>query len=366
MDRLDFAFDDNIATASTLPARLYVDPDVLALEHRRIFARTWQLAGRSDQVVGSGAYFTVDVAGEPIVVVRGKDDRLRAFHNVCRHRAGPVAEGAGCRTSLQCKYHGWTYSLDGRLIGTPDFDGVERFSRDDFSLPPVQVAEWAPFVFVRLEGDGPSLRESLEDIPDRAERFRITSMSFASRRDYLIDCNWKTYVDNYLEGYHIPLVHPSLMRELDYAEYHTITRARYSQQMAPIRRSTPGEDSGRLYAASQDQTEALYLWVFPNLMLNIYPDNLQLNLIVPLGAERTLTIFEWLFHDAGSDAVRERIQRSLAFADEVQREDVAICEVVQRGLRSPTYDRGRYSIRRENGVHHFHSLIHHALTAQAD
>jgi choline monooxygenase len=363
MDRLQFDFDEDLARASTLPARLYTDPAVFDLERRLIFHRTWQIVGRTSQLTEPGSYFTSEILGEPVVVVRARDGAVRAFANVCRHRAGPVAEGAGCRTSLQCRYHGWTYGLDGRLLTAPEFDGVQGFSKDAVSLPSLRVGLWEPFVFVNLESGGVPLVESLEDIPGRASRFRIHEMTHLVRKDYVVECNWKTYVDNYLEGYHIPLVHPSLNKELDYAKYNIVTHEGYSQQQAPIRRAVPGTEADRLYGAASDQTEALYLWVFPNLMLNIYPDNLQLNVILPLTAERTLTVFEWFFHNAESPEIQERAKKSVMFADEVQKEDMAICERVQRGLRSTTYDRGRYSVRRENGVHHFHSLVHRALTS---
>ncbi|MGB6497477.1 MAG: SRPBCC family protein, partial [Candidatus Acidiferrum sp.] len=175
---------------------------------------------------------------------------------------------------------------------------------------------------------------------------------------YVIDCNWKVYVDNYLEGYHIPIAHPGLMREIDYTQYRTDTFRYYSQQFAPIRALKPDDVVERAYAPGTGSLkEALYFWIFPNLMLNIYPDNISTNLIVPLSHDKTLTIFEWFFHDAKSETTRERIQRAIAFSDEVQQEDIELCRAVQRGLRSSTYDRGRYSPKRENGVHHFHLLL---------
>ena len=150
------------------------------------------------------------------------------------------------------------------------------------------------------------------------------------------------------------------MREIDYAQYRTDTFRFHSQQFAPIR-ALKAEDAGeRLYAPGTGQ-QALYFWVFPNLMLNIYPDNISTNLIVPLSHEKTLTIFEWFFHDMASEKNLERIRRSVAFSDEVQQEDIGLCENVQRGLRSSTYDRGRYSVRRESGVHHFHRLYEEYL-----
>jgi choline monooxygenase len=187
-------------------------------------------------------------------------------------------------------------------------------------------------------------------------------MRLVERRDYVVACNWKVYVDNYLEGYHIPIVHPALFRELDYASYRTETFEHVSLQLSPLRRG--GEN--RHYAAPEEQAgEALYFWVFPNLALNLYPDSVSTNLIVPLGPEKTLTIFEWFLTDPGRAADREAVRKAVDFSDAIQREDIAICEAVQRGLRSRTYDRGRFSVRRENGVHHFHRLLARFLSPPA-
>jgi choline monooxygenase len=350
----DFDFDESLARAATLPANLYSDAAVFEQEKRKIFNQTWQLVGRFEQLPEVGSFFTFDVAGEPVVIVRGKDEIIRGFFNVCRHRAGPVAQGAGCRSSLQCAYHGWTYGLDGQLLATPAFEGVERFSKEENGLVPIKVEVWEQFIFVNLDAQSASLAEYLEDIPQLTDKFAIAKMKFVERRDYVIDCNWKVYVDNYLEGYHLPMVHPGLMRELDFANYRTITRRYYSMQDAPIRQRSK-DDEQRFYA-SDEQQDALYFWLFPNLMVNINPETLSTNLIVPLAPEKTLTIFEWFAHDLEAKEATERRLATIRFSDEIQHEDIAICEAVQRGLRSMSYDRGRYSVRFENGLHHFHLL----------
>jgi choline monooxygenase len=354
MTRVDFSFEDRLARAYTLPSEWYLDPAVLEQERRKIFSRAWQLIGRAEQVEAPGDYFTAEVAGEPVVIARGRDEKLRAFSNVCRHRAGPVAEGEGKRKAFQCGYHGWTYSLEGRLLGTPEFDGVECFSKEDNCLPEFAVDTWGGLLFVNLDRGCPPLGEVLEDLPARIAHRDLSQMRLAARKDWHVDCNWKVYVDNYLEGYHIPIVHPSLNRELDYARYRTESRRYYSIQHSPIKRAKSprirrGDGAG--------DGEAQFFWVFPNLMLNVYPDNYSTNLIVPLGAGQTLTIFEWYFRDHERDDVRENINRTVEFSDEIQVEDIKICEAVQRGLRSRFYDRGRYSVKRENGVHHFHGLL---------
>ncbi|HEY1925573.1 MAG TPA: SRPBCC family protein [Candidatus Acidoferrum sp.] len=366
-----FDVHERIECAETLASRFYTDPSILELERKRIFLRTWQLVGTLDQNCGEAngarrtiadpeSYFTADVAGEPIVITRDKQGVLRAFSNVCRHRAGPIASGCGCKNVLRCGYHGWTYTLDGRLIGTPDVEGVEFFERSTMGMVPLRVETWEIFIFVNFDRDAEPLSALLGNIPSQARGFQFEGLQLAERRDYVIQCNWKVYVDNYLEGYHIPIAHPGLMREIDYSQYRTETYRYYSQQFAPIRARKPEDPSERFYAPDSNGKagqEALYFWIFPNLMLNLYPDNVSTNLIVPLSHDRTLTIFEWFFHDAKSAAVQERIKKAVAFSDEVQQEDIGLCESVQRGLQSSLYDRGRYSVKRENGVHHFHLLL---------
>jgi choline monooxygenase len=364
--------NEQIECAHTLASRFYTDPSVLDIEKEKIFRRTWQLVGTLQQACGEvngvkrtiadpETFFTADLAGEPIVVVRDKQGTLRAFSNVCRHRAGPIAQGSGCKTVLRCGYHGWTYTLDGRLIGTPDVEGVEFFDRSTMGMVPLRLETWEQFIFVNFDAQAEPLAAFLGEIPRQSRGFNFEGLQLAERRDYTIDCNWKVYVDNYLEGYHIPIAHPGLVREIDYAQYRTETFRYYSQQLAPIRAMKSEESGERFYAPGTGLQEALYFWVFPNLMVNVYPDNVSTNLILPISQEKTLTIFEWFFHDAGSSEMQERVKKAVQFSDEVQQEDIGLCESVQRGLRSATYDRGRYSVRRENGVHHFHTLLREFL-----
>jgi choline monooxygenase len=368
--------DEKIESAHTLASNFYTDPSILDAEKSRVFRRTWQLVGTLNTPCGESvgqngtkrtiadpeSFFTVDVIGEPVVVVRDKLGTLRAFSNVCRHRAGPIAQGSGCKNVFRCGYHGWTYTLDGRLIGTPDVEGVEFFDRSNMGMAPLRLETWEQLIFVNFDPNAEPLSAYLGKIPEQARGFQFEGLQSVERRDYVIDCNWKVYVDNYLEGYHIPIAHPGLMREIDYANYRTDTYRYYSQQFAPIRAMKPEDVGERFYPPGSGLQEALYFWIFPNLMLNVYPDNLSTNLIIPLSHDKTLTIFEWFFHDAHSEKVRERINRAVAFSDEVQQEDIELCRSVQRGLNSSTYDRGRYSVKRENGVHHFHMLLSEFLS----
>jgi choline monooxygenase len=220
----------------------------------------------------------------------------------------------------------------------------------------VRVEAWGPFVFACLDDAAPPLADVLGAIPRETERFRLDAMRPVARRTYDVACNWKVYVDNYLEGYHLPTVHPGLFRELDYDAYRVETHALYSAQIAPIRPAKPGSDR---YYANEAGEEARYYWVFPGYMLNIYPDNMSLNVIMPLGVDRTRTIFEFYRHEPDPAAT----ERTVAWSDEIQLEDIAICEQVQKGLASGAYDRGRFSTKRENGVHHFQGLVHRYLSS---
>lgn len=347
----DYKFEPGLSRASTLPSYWYFDSRIFKDEKEKVFYKTWQLVGREEQVKEQGQYFTATICDEPIVVVRGNDSCLRVFSNVCRHRAGLVATGEGRRKTLQCNYHGWTYNLEGKLNATPEFDGVECWNKEDVCLPEFKVETWAGLIFVNLDNSCEPLSRTLEDLPSLI-KLNMSQMKLAARKEWLIDCNWKTYVDNYLEGYHIPIIHPALHRELDYANYVVETKSFYSIQHSPLRKDTPG----RLRVSdNKEENQAQYFWIFPNLMLNVYYDNFSTNLIVPLSPEKTLTVFEWYFLEPEKN--QEKINGTVEFSDEIQIEDIGICETVQRNLHSRTYTNGRYSVKRENGVHHFHGLL---------
>ena len=355
-----------LSRAATLPSRYYLDPAILEREKELVFGGSWQLVARADELQRIGDFVPVTVLDEPIVITHGLDGQLRAFYNVCRHRAGQVALARGNRKSLQCRYHGWTYGLDGELRAAPEMEETEEFRREEFGLMPVRVDRWGPFIFVCLSPDAPALADVLGSIPGEVERagYDVDRMRPVERREYLIECNWKVYVDNYLEGYHLPIAHPQLFRELDYDAYRVEEFRYYSKQHVPIRELKPGEEIGvdrRYLRQPGAEVSALYYWIFPNTMFNIYQDNMSSNVILPVGVDRTLTIFEWFFADPGTGPGWESMQQTIAFSDEIQQEDIVICEQVQRGLRSRSYDSGRFSARRENGVYHFQNLVREFL-----
>jgi choline monooxygenase len=346
--------DSDISRAWSIPAPFYSSAEVFALEKEKIFASTWQVVGHRHQLANPGDFFTTELLGEPLLLVRGTQGELRGFYNVCRHRAGPPAEGCGSRKLFRCGYHGWTYGLDGALISATEIEGVEGFRPEDFALVPVRTEEWFNLIFVNLAPDAGPLVKSLGELPNQAKRFGFERMSLFERRTYEMKCNWKTYVDNYLEGYHLPSVHPGLNRELDYNAYTVEPYPRHVRQFSPIRGAQPGDTTPRRYQEAREGLTTDYFWIFPNWMLNCYPDNVSLNIVLPLDAERSLAIFEWYLpeQDLGSAAAKASVE----FSDQIQIEDIAICEKVQKNLGSRSYQRGRFSVTQEKGVHAFHRM----------
>ena len=340
--------------AYTLPAAWYLDERIERLERDQVFGRNWIAVGRVDQAAVPGQFFTVELAREPLVVVRGADGELRAFYNVCRHHAAAVANvPCGIAEHLRCPYHGWTYGLDGSLKGAPEFSGVCNFDRAKNGLQPVRVATWEQFIFVTLDTATPSLESFLGDLRARMTPLSLSNIHFFERKSYTLGCNWKVYVDNYLDGgYHVPHLHKGLNSVLDYKEYTIENSERYSLQSSPMVVSQ--EDAS--FAATRTGERAYYYWLYPNFMINVYEGVMDTNLVLPLAPDKCLVQFDFFFADISDDKKRYNAE-SVAVSDRVQDEDVDICESVQRGLRSRAYGSGRLSVRREAGEHLFHRLL---------
>ncbi|HYK34318.1 aromatic ring-hydroxylating dioxygenase subunit alpha [Alloacidobacterium sp.] len=340
--------------AYTIPAGWYLDQRIEEVEREEVFGRNWIAVGRIDQVAVEGQFFTVEIAGEPLVVVRGSDGELRAFFNVCRHHAAAVANvPSGTVQYLRCPYHGWTYGLDGSLKGAPEFTGVCNFDRGANGLIPIRVETWEHFVFVTFDRGAPPLIALLGDLPGRVVPLDLPNLQFFARKTYTLACNWKVYVDNYLDGgYHVPHLHKGLSSVLDYKEYTIENGEHYSLQTSPMVNSEEHES----FAATRTGDRAYYYWLYPNFMINIYEDLMDTNLVLPLATDRCLVQFDFFFKDT-SNAALPANTRSMAVSDRIQDEDVDICESVQRGLRSRAYGMGRLSVRREAAEHLFHRLL---------
>ncbi|MBX3232255.1 MAG: aromatic ring-hydroxylating dioxygenase subunit alpha [Labilithrix sp.] len=352
----DYDADAPLERAFTIPGSWYTDPRVAEVEARTVFTRSWQLVGRADQLLAPGCYVTAEIAGEPIVVVRGQDGVLRAFFNVCRHHAAAVmTECAGKADRLRCPYHGWTYGLDGALRGVTELEGLEGFEREGMGLVPVRVAAWEQLVFVCLDPTAPSLEDWLgARLRAEVSALGVGALRFAGRREWTLACNWKVFVDNYLDGgYHVPFLHRGLNSVLSFKEYTIDCFDRVCLQASPVE-SGAGNDA---MTASVRKGRAAYYWLYPNLMLNCYEGYLDTNLVLPLGHDRVKVVFDFYFDDVESEAARARNERSIEVSARIQDEDHAICESVQRGLGSRAYRAGRLSVRREAGEHLFHRLL---------
>ena len=374
--------DNPLAQASTIPSSWYTDPRIFELEKQTVFSNSWQVVARTNQLAKPGHYVTADIGDEPIVIVRGNDNQLRGFFNVCRHHAAAVmTEREGHANQMRCPYHGWTYSLEGELKGTPDFNDVCNFDRVENGLIPVEIAVWEKWIFARVR-DGQahySNKTRLSfldfvgiDLVEQCQKLELATVHWFERRSYKLNCNWKVFVDNYLDGgYHVPHLHKGLDSVLDYSNYSIENGERFCLQSSPLNRSSSQSSrDGRLPAdidigASRKGNRALYYWLYPNFMMNFYEGVLDTNLVRPIAIDRTEVIFDFYFVDV-SEAARERNLVSVNVGDRIQQEDLGICESVQRGLNSRAYDAGRLSVRREGGEHLFHRLLHADLKAAVE
>jgi choline monooxygenase len=347
----------------TLPATWYVDPSTYAREQQRIFRRSWQYAGMAENLAQPGDFMTCLAGDVPIVVVR-EGINLRAFINVCRHRGAELVRApSGRAATLQCHYHAWTYNLDGSLHAAPGAKDEPGFEHCAYSLVPARVETWGPFVFVNPAIAAPPLATVLGSLPALVAQTGLPLDRVRRRvqREYTMAANWKVVVDNYLECYHCPVAHPTFSDLIDVGDYHISEYEYFSTQTAPMR-TTPRRGSARtrLYEVGAGVEDGFYAFLWPNFTLNIYPGpgNLSLNLFLPEGVDRTRAIYEYCFVDEVTDAQVEDFAR---FIDQVQEEDIVLCESVERGLRSGYLDRGKLMLTRESALRHFQKLVYRAL-----
>jgi choline monooxygenase len=358
--RVRIVVEADIARAETLPGEAYRSEALHAQLIDRVFARSWQPtpATMDPSLVPAGtvAPFTLlpGCLDEPLLLVRD-GDALRCLSNVCTHRGSILCEEACEVTTLRCRYHGRRFGLDGRLHHAPEFEGALDFPSERDHLPVLPLALFGPLGLTSL-APAFGVEELLHPVRARLAGLAglaVDAMALdpESVRDYDVEANWMLYVDNYLEGLHIPFVHPGLAQALDYGAYQTELHPRGSLQTGIAKH---GED-----AFDGSDVAALYFWLFPNLMLNFYPWGLSLNVVTPLSVGKTRVHYRSYVLD---EARRERGAGS--GLDRVEHEDEEVVEAVQRGIRARMYRRGRYSPTRETGVHHFHRLLAAALDGE--
>jgi len=331
---------------TNLEARYYVDPDVFAAERQRIFKRHWQMLGPATRLASPGDYLAVDVAGWKLFALRGRDGVLRGFHNVCRHRgARLLADGAGQCSRLRCPYHQWVYDDGGALRQAPWFGDDAAFKIEDWPLQAAHVAEWRGLVFLAIEPES-ALLEQLGDLPEEVAQEPIETYSAVEQRRFTMQSNWKTYTDNFVEGYHIPGIHPGFMKVIEFARFETVAQNRM------VRMSAPQKD-GSIYGGK-------WLWMWPNWTLSAFPGGMNTSRINPLGVSSTELIYDFYFADSGGEGAAAR-RHTIDVNCGIVREDFGICEHTQENYASGAYEPGPLSPRHEQSVVYFQAMVKAAL-----
>ncbi len=341
-----------IEEAKTIPSDWYYDKNIFDIERKKIFLKSWHLIGSESLVPNTGDTIIKEILNQPIILSRHKDKSIKAFYNVCQHRGGPLLRKDDCIAVFQCKYHGWIYNINGELKKTREFKGVKNFKSENYNLKPISLKSWMGLIFITFGAKDEIFFDQLEEIKNQISPFDFSSFLYHSRVSYSIKCNWKTYVDNYLEGYHIPFIHPRLNKLVDYKSYKTELFSNYSLQSAPIDPTLSPYKSN-----TGSKNLAYYYTLFPNILLNIAPGRLQTNIIEPVSSKSCLVHFDYYFEEIDDDILKNDFE----FSEEIQQEDIQICEEVQKGLESKGYDQGRISIQSEKGLHHFQSILKRGL-----
>ncbi len=355
--RSEDIINPDVSSAATIPSQYYTDPNLYKLALDRIFARSWQFATDTDRlkVPGQIISWTMGEGGlnEPLMLTRDDKDKLHCLSNVCTHR-GSVLVDAECHLKqIRCRYHGRRFALDGQFVSAPGFEDVCNFPAPSDNLPSIPLESWDKFLFASLDPMF-SLAELTADMGRRVGFLPLKSSVFAPEhsRDYVVNANWALYCDNYLEGLHVPFVHPSLVQLLDTKTYRTELQPYSTLQIGPAANPCDAFDLPKDSPEYGQSIAAYYYFLFPNMMWNFYPWGLSINLVLPMSVDRTRIRFLTYVWDEARMA-----QYSPADIDQTEREDEQVVEAVQKGVRSRLYDRGRYSTRWEDGVHHFHSFL---------
>ncbi len=359
--RIKAGFDPAPQRSWSLPGRCYTEPRYLEIEKQAIFHRTWQFVCHAEKLREPGSYLAFEVQGQSLLALRDGEGRLRAFYNVCQHRAHELLKGEGKVKMITCPYHAWAYGLEGKLRSARRAEYVENFSKSEICLMPVRIEEFCTLIFVNLDAEAPALAELSGDLATeiRAWAPDLDQLTHAYRLTYEIESNWKNVVDNFLECYHCPTAHKDFVSLVEMDTYSVKTHGIYSSHMAKARRT----DNSAYAIEGADVTDHAVWWLWPNTCLLRYPGegNLMVLNVVPTGPETTFETYDFYFLQGEPNANQKE---AIDYIDRVlQREDIEIVESVQRGMRTPAYQSGRFmtdpeeSGLSEHGVHHFHGLV---------
>jgi choline monooxygenase len=354
-------------SGTALEPRLYTDPALLEAEQELIFERTWQLAGHVSSLPRTGSYLTASAGTQPVLVVRDEHGDLRAYKNVCRHRASRLLSGSGqCKAAIRCRYHGWTYRLDGALIGVPEGLAFgERLDKTSLSLMPVRVEEMCGLVFVNLDPDAAPLADLVGDLPQRLAPYRLEALQSFAPAGGTQPANWKVIADNYIEGYHIPIAHPGLMRMLDYKHYDVAVHEHYVWFEAPLRSKPSSNRLERLYSqlvtpmpglSAADRHVWRYAYIYPNTTIDLYPDQVGTWQLLPDGVGSTRDVSASYRPAQSSPRTRLAQWANQRLNTLVLGEDIDLVDNVQQGLVTRGYRCGPLSAR-EAGVAWFADRI---------
>ena len=335
-----------------LSPRFYLDPGVLDRELETIFSRTWQYAGHVGDLPEPGTYLTALAGDQPVLVLRGDDGEIRAFRNVCRHRGSQLLTGSGrCKKAIRCRYHGWTYdATDGRLLGVPEHRGYAELDKSRLGLMPARVEALAGLLFVNLDPEAPSLAEVTGPLGERLERYRLSELvRFSDFGETRQPANWKLVAENYLEGYHVPIAHPGLMRMYDYKRYSFELHDSWAWFEAPLRDSPSGNRLERLYQrvvrpmpglSEQDRRVWRYAFVYPNTTIDLHPDQVTVWQMVPAATDETKDVWGCFGPTRRGPLTRLAQRLNTHVNSGVLDEDIDLVAAVQRGIRTHGYEPG--------------------------
>lgn len=353
----DFNPHVGVEEASTIPGSWYSDSDFYKFETQNYLKKFWQPVAPLAWFKESGDYTSGTFLNEPYFVIRTSPTEVKAFYNVCRHHAACLLEGhgpnkTGKTNDIVCPYHGWTYDMAGGLKKAPSLGPVKNFKKDTMGLKEIPLKIWGPFVFLNFSSEVQPMAKDWENLLGLMKKTKFEDLQFICRRAYTFNCNWKVYIDNYLDGgYHVDILHKGLAGQLDMDAYKTENFENWTLQSCEASDS-PEAKNGDF--KDRIGSGAYYAWMYPNFVINRYGPIMDTNWVVPLGVDRCVTIFDYYYSSA---CTPEFIEKSLVASDKVQEEDIAICESVQKGLSSSGYHVGRYSALLEGGMHLFHRKL---------
>jgi Rieske 2Fe-2S family protein len=351
--------------ATTLPQKYFVSPEIFAEEQERIFSRHWLSVGHQSQIAEPGDYIVPEVTEESLIVIRDKSGEIRGFYNVCRHRGTRVCEEAsGHASALQCPYHGWTYGLDGRLIGAPHMDEVPGFAKAKYSLHTVNLAIWEGFIFVNLAEDAMPLEEWFAPLAGKFSHWNLARLRSVKRVEYNVRANWKLMFENYSECYHCPGVHPMLSKVSPYdSAENDLTEGPFLGGFMRINEGKsltmsgracalridhpPSRSSGEAGEQNEEMERVFYYSIFPNMLLSMHPEYVMVHQLWPQSPDRTLIVCDWFFHPdaAGVTNPGYNPEDAIEFWDVTNKQDWHICELSQQGIASRAYEPGPYGSR---------------------